>query len=96
MLEHYFVEDDYESIEEISKILIKIRSQFTLSATDSQTLWSVEFQKLLKLNEKMKSNHDKLNKLYQEIKMNDEDFDSSDDGFETFDEDDEPDSKLID
>ena len=35
MLEHYFVEDDYESIEEISKILIKIRSQFTLSATES-------------------------------------------------------------
>jgi hypothetical protein len=35
MLEHYFVEDDYESIEEISKILIKIRNQFTLSATES-------------------------------------------------------------
>ena len=35
MLEHYFVEDDTESFEEISKILIKIRNQFTQSATES-------------------------------------------------------------
>jgi hypothetical protein len=43
MLENYFVEDDVESFEEIAKILLKIRKEFTNSVSSSLTLWSIEF-----------------------------------------------------
>jgi hypothetical protein len=46
MLHQFNVEGDDESIEQISKILIKVRKELTATAMDDQTLWSQELERL--------------------------------------------------
>ena len=50
MIEHYNVEDEEDDINEMSKVFMKIREEFTFTATTHMTLWSAEFSKLQKLN----------------------------------------------
>lgn len=50
MVQHYSVEDEEDDIAEMSKVFMKIRQEFTFTASTDMTLWSQEFQKLLKLN----------------------------------------------
>ena len=55
MVETFNVEGDDESIEQISKIMMQVRIELTKTATTTQTLWSIELEKLRKFNEEMKA-----------------------------------------
>ena len=50
MLDKYNVEDDMDSIEEMAKILMTIRQEFTKTAQESSSLWSEEFERIKLLN----------------------------------------------
>ena len=66
MLDQFNVEGDDESIEQIAKIMMKVRVELTKSAVESQTLYSPELDKLRKFNEEQKLKQPLLNKHIQD------------------------------
>ena len=83
MLEEYFVEGDDVSIEQIAKIMMKVRKELIKTAIDSQQLWSYELEKLRMFDQVMKSKQEEMKKHYKGLKKADE---SSDDGDEFWDD----------
>ena len=53
MFEFYNVEDDVDSIKDISRILATVREEFSANATVESTLWSEQFERLKVINEGM-------------------------------------------
>lgn len=60
MLNFYNVQDDMDSIDDISSILLKVRTQLSETATMEQVLWSEQFERLKIINEGMVQHEDKF------------------------------------
>ena len=70
MDEVYFVEDDIDSIEDMAKILMTIREEFTATANESQTLWSEAHERLKLLNVGMAGQREKFSNFYEQLRDN--------------------------
>ena len=80
MLSQFNVEGDDESIEQIGKIMMKVRKQLVSLAWTKKQLWSEEFEKLKIFNEQMKTKQASFKKHYDQVKK-DQGEESSDDSF---------------
>ena len=55
MLDQYNVEGDDEPIEQIARIMMRVRKELVHTALTNSTLWSPELEKLRRFNEEMKA-----------------------------------------
>lgn len=65
MLQFYNVQDDADSIDDISKILFTVRQEFTQTATVEQTLWSEQYERLKVINEGISVQREKFSEFNQ-------------------------------
>ena len=67
MLNFYNVQDDMDSIEDIAKILLTVRTQLSETATMEQVLWSEQFERLKVINDGMVQHDDKVKKFSKQL-----------------------------